>query len=128
MVEARCAVPFAEAVLAVDLWLGAIWVQGGELVESRVEGLDTAIEGRGVEALYGWIESDQFLGEFEGLLRAVACKRRVRGDAGGRGDIGVVDAGVAVDDPIRPELSQRRVLDTVSKAVIWMRLTPCRVT
>lgn len=55
MIKPRGAKPFAEAVVAVDLWLGAVGTESGELVERGVQGLDASVERAGVEALDGRI-------------------------------------------------------------------------
>ncbi len=58
MVEAGCSIPFPEAIFAYDPlcgWRGS-WREGGDGGE---DGLETAVEGRGVEALDGGIEGGE---------------------------------------------------------------------
>jgi hypothetical protein len=59
VVEACCAVPLADAVVAADLDGGGGWVQGIEFLERGVDGLDAAVEGRGVELVYWRVKGDK---------------------------------------------------------------------
>lgn len=60
MVEACSAVPFAYPVLTADCALGGRgWREGGEC---GCEGLDAAVEGRGVETLDGRREGEEMDG------------------------------------------------------------------
>lgn len=80
MVKPRFAIPLANAVLGADFVR-----RGGEGGEGR-DGLDAAVEGRGVDAFYGRREGREMRGELVGLRDAVAGEGRVARYAGGRGD------------------------------------------
>lgn len=82
----------------------------------RLQRLETSIKGTAVDGSDGWNERDDFLGQLLGLFDAVRGERRVGGDLGGRGHVGVVFARGGVEGPIDAELARSGVC--VSKVLL----------
>lgn len=112
MVKSRHAIPFADAILSIDLGLGFIGMQGRKLVQSRVQSLNAPIERRGDKFFNGGIQRDKFVREFFGLERSVPSKSWIRWNSGRGRDIRLVGAGLSVNNPIRSKLAQAHMSES----------------
>jgi len=83
--------------------------------------LETAVEGRTVNEVYGWVDGQEVCGELLGLLEAIAGERWVGWDACGTADGGAVFAGLRVDDPVGAVLLRLAVASLSKVALQHLR-------
>lgn len=71
MVEARQAVELAEPRLDMDIDFSLAILLCDKLVDERREGLQTAIEGRRVDEVDGWLNVEEMLAQLIRLLSPI---------------------------------------------------------